>query len=459
MLKPQQLKNGLTVLKIPKSGTNTMLVGYVAASGSSTENGNWPEGISSFLQRMFLYGTDKHPSPRSLNQALESIGGTFYTLAGHEMSQLFLVVPSYHQYKATSIMAEIIQHSYFEERDVLREKNQLVESLKSGIDFENTKASELAMLNLYRNNSLSSPARGSVDSIIDIERKDVMDYFAHQYRPDKSYLVFAGNFDNKGLMELIDQEWAYWNPGSRVFIPTPQIHADSIGPLPRIIYMQRGISYTDLALGFVLDEGYACSGLISSDEELNPNQNDKEEINTRIKNQKLVDFAYLTVLNAIIGKGRSSRLWSKGVEDELLFSGIESDLILFKSTGFLQIKGRSENSQFTFALEAVLSVLESLKKTTISINELSKAKEFIKGQMIMEHEDLVYSTLWQLENLIGSEFEYTLEDLIEQINKVEANNLRSIAMDLFIPERMTITTFGTAKETRLVEKLIRKYLG
>ncbi|NJK70689.1 MAG: hypothetical protein HC932_00240 [Thermales bacterium] len=58
--------------------------------------------------------------------------------------------------------------------------------------------------------------------------------------------------------------------------------------------------------------------------------------------------------------------------------------------------------------------------------------------------------------MLSSGFEYNLDDLIEKINKVEASQLRSIAMDLFIPERMTITTYGTAKETRLVEKLIRK---
>ncbi|NJK70691.1 MAG: insulinase family protein [Thermales bacterium] len=316
MLKPVTLKNGLTVLKLPKTGINTMLVGYVAQSGSSVESGNWPEGISHFLGRLFQYGTDKHPSPKSLNQALESVGGSFFGLTSHEISQLYMVVPTYHQYKTTSIMAEIIQHSYFEERDITKEKNNLVEFLKSSEIQHEGRVSSLALSNLYMNHPLSSPIRGSVDSVIDITRKDVLDYFAHQYRPDQSYLIFAGNFDNKGLMELIDQEWAFWNPGSRVFIPSPQVTKEDIGLLPRINYKQRGISHTDMAFSFVLDEGYLSQEAYEIKHKKDVEENEKELIIQKSQEEKLTDFAYLTVLNSILGKGFSSRLWMKGVEEE-----------------------------------------------------------------------------------------------------------------------------------------------
>ncbi len=454
MLKPVKLKNGLTVLKFPKPSSNTILVGYVAASGSSVEFDKWPSGTSYFLDRMFRYGTDKNPSPKSMTKALEGVGGTYYGVPGQEITQHYIITPSYHQYKATSMMAEIIQHSYFDEKDIEKEKYNLVEFLKQGEFHDLQDASQLALSNLYMDSPLSSPIMGTVDSIIDISEKSLNDYFAHQYRPDKSYLVFAGNFDNKGLMELIDQEWAYWNPTSRVNIPLPPVNRGDLGDMPRVHYKQRGIPYTDISFSFVFDEGYA----IKSEPEKGDEEVDEKEIEKK-QSIKLKDLAYLLVLNSLIGMGRSSRLWSKAVDEEMLFSNVQSDLVLFKNTGYLQIEGRTENSQFTFALEAVLGVLESLKKTTISINELAKVKEFVKGCLIKNHEDLLYSTMWQVENIISSEFVYELDDLIKLINKVDSNQLRSMAMDLFVPQRMTITTLGTAKETRLVEKLIRKYLG
>jgi hypothetical protein len=50
-------------------------------------------------------------------------------------------------------------------------------------------------------------------------------------------------------------------------------------------------------------------------------------------------------------------------------------------------------------------------------------------------------------------------DLIDHIQKVDSNHIRSLAMDLFIPQRMVLTTIGTAKNTTFLDKLITKYIG
>ena len=189
---------------------------------------------------------------------------------------------------------------------------------------------------------------------------------------------------------------------------------------------------------------------------------DEEEVDIDTKlvlDKMLTGWSELLVLNTILGQGLSSRLWSKSVEEEILFSSIHSEVVRFKGTGFLQIAGTIDNSQFSFGFESVLSALEALKKTTVSINELSKAKELLKGRMILDQEDLIVSTSWQIENLIGSNLTFELSDLLEKIDKVEAPAIRSLASDLFLSERLAVTTLGTAKETRLVDKLIKKYLS
>ena len=103
--------------------------------------------------------------------------------------------------------------------------------------------------------------------------------------------------------------------------------------------------------------------------------------------------------------------------------------------------------------------MEALKKTTVSINELSKAKEYLKGRLILEQEDLLASTIWQINYLVGSGLTFELQDLLNKIDKVDAASLRSLALDLFVPSRMSLTTVGPAKETKLVNKLILKYLA
>jgi hypothetical protein len=71
---------------------------------------------------------------------------------------------------------------------------------------------------------------------------------------------------------------------------------------------------------------------------------------------------------------------------------------------------------------------------------------------------LQLTTLWKIEQLIGSGLNYELEDLIGKIDEIDVTDIRNTAGDLFVPERLQISTYGPAKETRLVDKLIRKYL-
>jgi predicted Zn-dependent peptidase len=323
-------------------------------------------------------------------------------------------------------------------------------------DTADGKGSYLALSNLFANHSLGLPVTGSIETLTSVQKSDVDNYLFHQYHTNRSYVIIAGNYENKAIMDLVDQEWAYWNPKNRRFVEPVEFSYPDAGSLPRIQYRQRGLPYTELVISFLLDEG------LKPKYEQNPEEVPQELTEKDIeelKDRKLSEDAELLVMNAILGQGYSSRLWAKGVDEELFFTNIASELVRFRNTGYLQIQGKTDNSQFTFALECIFSVLDSLKQTTVSINELAKAKEYLKGRLIMENENLLASTLWQIENTLGSSLIYEVSDLIEKINKVDASSIRARALDLFIHQRMAITTLGTAKETRLVDKLIAKYIG
>ena len=115
-----------------------------------------------------------------------------------------------------------------------------------------------------------------------------------------------------------------------------------------------------------------------------------------------MEWAKIYLLNTILGQGMSSRLWTKSVEEEMLLETVQSSLVRFSNKGYFQINAACENSQFSFGLESILQILESLKKTTVSINELSKAKELLKGQLILEQENLLSTTVWQVEQTMFS---------------------------------------------------------
>jgi predicted Zn-dependent peptidase len=460
MLKPVNLKNSMSVIRFPKA-CNTFVIGFVVKTGSVIEDGNFPQGISNLVEKLFWRGTYKHPSAKHLNNTLESLGGQYTSFTTQESTHFYIEVPSINQYKVISFLSEIIQRSYFDPRDIELEKKAIIEQLKSynqSMEYEITQAS---MSNLYSDSSLGLPVEGYIDTINTITQSEVLEYLAHQYCPELCSVVMAGNFETKKTLDLLEQEWSVWNPKSRKPIVAEPLNNSDAGEFPKTNYRQRGIAQTFMSIDFLLDEGYNPKKEIKPDETitdaksiLKDEKEQKKEIDDRVQS-----LANLMVLNAILGQGYSSRLYLKGIEEEMLFNSIESRLNYFTNTSYFQIVGHTDNLQFSFGLECVLSSLDSLRKTTVSINELAKAKNYLKGKLIRDHENLLLNTIWCVDNYLGSGFIYDIEKIVEKIDKVESPVIRSLALDLFIPERMSVTTLGTAKENRLVDKLIKKYLG
>lgn len=454
MLKPVVLKNGINIVRVPRTNCNSVVVGLVVNTGSLIEEGYFPQGISHLVERIFWRGTYKHPSSKHLNLALESMGGSFYSFTNQETIQFYITVPAQNQYKAISFLAEIIQRSYFDARDVENEKKILIEEQKQANQNMDQEIQDISLANLYSSSSLGLPVNGFIESINQIDHAQVIEYLAHQFSPDKTTIVLAGNFDSKKNMELLEQEWSIWNPKTKNFI-SPILNTEENRDLPKIHYRQRGVAQTHLAVNFILDEGLKPLLILKNPE----GEPEIVEPTQEMIDSRLHQMAILLVLNSILGQGFSSRLWTKGIEEELLFNKVESNLVYFSNTSFLTIIANTENLQFSFGLECIMSILDSLKRTAVSINELAKAKEFLKGKFILEHENLLSHVLWQMDNYVNSGVVYEISDILEKIDKVESAQVRSMALDLFVPQRLSISTLGTAKETRLVDKLIKKYLG
>jgi predicted Zn-dependent peptidase len=458
MLKPVYLKNGMSVLRFPKA-CNTFIIGFVVKTGSVVEDGNFPQGISNLIEKLFWRGTYKHPSAKHLNNTLESLGGQYTSFTTQESTHFYIEVPTINQYKVISFLSEIIQRSYFDPRDIETEKKSIIEQLKSfnqSMEYEITQAS---MSNLYVKSSLGLPVEGYIDTINTISQAEVLEYLAHQYCPELCSIVMAGNFETKKTLDLLEQEWSVWNPKSRKPIVAEEFNGSDVCEFPRINYRQRGIAQTFVSIDFLLDEGYNPNPKSNQGDKEIPaivkdEKDQKKEIDERVQS-----LANLMVLNTILGQGYSSRLYLKGIEEEMLFNSIESKLNYFTNTSYFQIVGFTDNLQFSFGLECILSSLDSLRKTTVSINELAKSKNFLKGKLIRDHENLLLNTIWCVDNYLGSGFIYDVDKIVEKIDKVESPVIRSLALDLFIPERMSITTLGTAKENRMVDKLIKKYLS
>jgi predicted Zn-dependent peptidase len=442
------LKNGLKILKIPKKSHRTFLVGFVVPTGTLVEINYFPKNISELTRRLFWQGTDKYNSSKQLNLILENLGGVFQSFVTPESTHFYLTVPDYNQYKAISLLADIIQHSYFDVQDLQIQK-QILHSQDRSFDDLEAETLEIFTKNLF----LADTGSSFIENVLQITQSDILEYLSHQYQTKESYLVLSGNFEDKNISELVSQEWEFWNPKTKSFIQPRSVFNLENAELPQFIYRQKGISSSQINLAFVLDQNATLfPHLIEPEEEA---EVDRESLYENF----LMEWAKIYLLNTILGQGMSSRLWTKSVEEEMLLETVQSSLVRFSNKGYFQINAACENSQFSFGLESILQILESLKKTTVSINELSKAKELLKGQLILEQENLLSTTVWQVEQTMFSNLPVNLDDFLGAVQKIQAAELRALACDLFLSEKLALLVLGPNKESRLVERLVERYLS
>jgi predicted Zn-dependent peptidase len=456
MMKITTLKNGLRVLRILKPHAKTCVIGFVAQTGLAVEEGCFAEGINYLMQRLYWSGTAKYPSSRQLNLYLESLGGQIHSQVDFENFSLYFEVPYYNQFKAVSLLADVIQNSNFETMDVEGQKRALKDHLFGAKkeDIIGMHGKNFILKNFYTSRPEEFSLHYPLETFNSIRKEDIINYLSHQVQPSTSYLVVAGNIQEDALMDLLEQEWIYWNPRTKRYISANDMRYEDPLNLPMITYRQKGSQYTELEMGFMIENNPLARFIDPETGEFLSSLELK-----RVQSEYLYEMSKVLILNNILGQGISSRLWTKGVEEEMVFNEIGSEIISYKNSLYLQVSGVTENNLFTFGLECILQVLESLRCTTVSINEISRAKESIRGKLYMDSDDLPTRTFWEVRNFLHTGLSFDIEDLEMQIEKIQAAEIRALALDIFIPARMILYISGTTKESKIVDKLVARHLG
>lgn len=455
MVEHFQLKNNLNLLLIPRPDSVACMVGFVTPTGLVMEENAFPKGINFLLERLLWSGTTKYPSNRQLNIYLESLACQVHTEIGYDKFSLFLEVPAYNQFKALSLLANLFQEPLFESNSIDNHKKQLREILFSGNREENVGQSGQAFIlrNFYLNKIDDVSGYGSLEAFMDIRKDDLLDYTNHQIHPDKSYLVVCGNFDKTEILELADQEWGYWTPKNRRYIDPVELKDWTTQTLPNIKYRQIGSYMTEVSLGFLLDGDPAGNFKDEESGEWLP-----EKYLEALKPDYVRRLCTLMLLNNILGEGISSKLWTKCVEEEMVFSNISSRIKFFKNAVYIEVFGLVDNNLFSFGIESVLKVVESLRKATISINELTRCKENTKGRYLLQTQDLLNYAGSITDSYMNTRLTVDTDEIITAMDYIQASEVRNLALDLFVPEKTSLFIAGTAKETKVVEKLVYKYL-
>jgi predicted Zn-dependent peptidase len=163
----------------------------------------------------------------------------------------------------------------------------------------------------------------------------------------------------------------------------------------------------------------------------------------------------LSVLNAVLGDGMSSRLFLSVREERGLAYDVSSGLVDYADAGALEISAGVDPAGLHAALEAILAELARLRDELVPSDELEKAKRYLAGGLELRMDDTRHVASWIGGQEALHDRVLTLEEALEAIDAVDADAIQALAGRLFLDDALRLAAVAPAKYLRGLEPRLR----
>ena len=400
-----------------QSVTGLLLVGV----GSRAEKDD-VSGISHFLEHMAFKGTTKRPSSLIISEAIDSIGAEHNAFTGKEFTGYYIKAGNSYLELIVDILTDMLKNSLLQPKEIERERGIITEEINMIEDNPNAKIGRVIEQLLYQKEPLGRPIIGSKQTVGAIIRKNLVSYLKRWYVPSNMVFVVAGGVRHTRVKRLVNRYFSDWDNEAVAPILKP---TDEKQSQPQLLIESKTTQQTHMIL--------ALRAFKRSD----PRR-----------------YAF-SVLSSLLGGGMSSRLFYVVRERRGLAYSIGSYTQRYADVGYLAIKAGLDTKRLPEAIEVITSELERVRLEKVETKELSKAKEYLKGNFILGLEDSgevasFYASNWLLERKI-----YSPEQLLAKIDAVTSAKLQSTAEDIIQTDKLNLAIIGPIKHRQSLQKLLK----
>ncbi len=388
------LPNGIKVISETIPYVKSFSLGFWFNVGSRDENFR-NNGITHFIEHMLFKGT-KSRSAKKIAIDIESFGGYLNAFTSKEHTCYYGRGLSSHLEKTFDVLSDMIQQPSFKPIEIKKEASVVVDELYDIEDNPEELIFDKFEEMIFSGNSLSLPIIGTESNIRNFTQLDLFSFIKEKYGFNKLVIAASGAVEHDKLLKLAGKYIRKSLGNSSV---------------RRKYYSQTNIP---AKLEFIEKEIQQVHAIIGR-----PTYGYKSE--ERMK---------ALVLSQILGEGSSSRLFQSIREKNGIAYQINSFLNSFYDTSAFGVYFSTNEKMIDKALTLVTKEFKKLRDTKISEKELNKAKESIKGSMLLSLE----STSNRMTRMAQSELYYnrieTTDEVIKSIDKVTRENVLETANDL-----------------------------
>lgn len=415
------LDNGIRVVMENIPYVNSISVGVFVNTGTKDESKDI-NGISHFIEHMVFKGTEKRTA-KEIAEAIDNVGGQMNAFTGSEYTCFYIKVLDKHLQIAIDILSDMINNPKFSEEDIENEKKVVLEEIKMYLDSPEDIVFDMLHEIMFKDTPLSFPILGTEDTVSNINRKTLLDYYHNHYTSDNMVISVVGNFEYKEMMSILNYYFcrnsSLKSKASKKAYYLPRLEQG-------IISKQREFEQVSFCLGM--------EGIRRDSDDLYP----------------------LHLINNTFGGSMSSILFQKIREEKGLAYSVYSAPVSFQESGIFTIYAALGQEEILNVAKLISDEIDVFKEKLMSKSELAKSKEQLKSNYILGMES-TFNRMLEIgkSELLLNEI-LTPEDVLKKIDKVNMDDIERVARKVLDRNKFNIAYIGNIQDSAFINDRLKE---
>ncbi|MFH1653759.1 MAG: pitrilysin family protein [Pseudomonadota bacterium] len=398
------LKNGMQVVLEEDHSSPVVSLNVVIRAGSAMEETReW--GIAHVIEHMLFKGTPTR-GVGTIAREVEAAGGEINAYTSIDHTLYYINMASQFAKKGLSILSDTVKNPLFDQGELDREKEVIIEEIRRSKDLPSSRVSENLFKLAFGTHPFGHPVIGTERHVRSFKRKDLISFFKKWYTPQFMSIVIVGDFNTKQMLQLLEREFRTLtkkaaSPEPHIMVPPHRkikIHTES-----------SNIQNTHMTLGYHIPE---------------------------IRHE---DVPALDILSFILGGSDSSRLEQEIKEKRQLVHQISSGTYTPRFCGQFMVSAVLRDAETQKVIQAIGDEISRISTQGISQSELSRAKLNLQASQIYDKETVggqASKLAYFLATTGSADFE---RDFFQRLHSVTDGDVRSVCQKYLQPKNSAIS--------------------
>ena len=414
------LDNGLRIIHLP-SDSKVVYCGYQINAGTRNEEPG-EEGLAHFCEHVTFKGTERRKAWHILN-CLESVGGDLNAYTNKEGTVYYSAILKEHIARAVDLLTDIVFHSVYPQTEIDKEVEVICDEIESYNDspaeliydeFENI---------IFKGSPLGHNILGTAEQVRSFKTEDALRFTRKLYRPDNAIFFAYGDIDFKKLVRLLKKSFL----SEERTVKSEKFNSPEAQTQFNIQHSTFNTQHSFEGQTIVMQKNTHQAHVM---------------IGTRAYDVNDDRRMPLYLLNNMLGgPGMNAKLNLALREHNGLVYTVESTMAAYGDTGVWSIYFGCDEHDVKRCLRLVRKELDKFMLKPLSEAQLKAAKKQIKGQVGVACDNRENFALDFGKSFLHYGWEKNVDRLYEQVDEITAEQIQTVAQELFDKDRLTTLIF------------------